>query len=74
MCLERFKLVILLSSFAFLFSYTDTNYYFLKAGHIGEAITMCTEVLENDDPNDLDVLCDRAEAYLIGEQFDEGPS
>ncbi|VDD85873.1 unnamed protein product [Enterobius vermicularis] len=43
----------------------------LHAGHIGEAITMCTEVLENDDPNDLDVLCDRAEAYLIGEQFDE---
>ncbi|KHN88257.1 DnaJ -like protein subfamily C member 3 [Toxocara canis] len=43
----------------------------LHAGHIGEAITMCTEVLKSGDENDLDVLCDRAEAYLVNEQFDE---
>uniref|UniRef100_A0A0N5AL62 J domain-containing protein n=1 Tax=Syphacia muris TaxID=451379 RepID=A0A0N5AL62_9BILA len=43
----------------------------LHAGHIGEAITFCTEVLEHGDPTDLDVLCDRAEAYLVNEQFDK---
>lgn len=43
----------------------------LHAGHIGEAIAMCTEVLEHGDSSDLDVLCNRAEAYLINEQFDE---
>uniref|UniRef100_A0A915AJB2 J domain-containing protein n=3 Tax=Parascaris univalens TaxID=6257 RepID=A0A915AJB2_PARUN len=43
----------------------------LHAGHINEAITMCTEVLRSGNENDLDVLCDRAEAYLVNEQFDE---
>lgn len=33
---------------------------------------MCTEVLKSGNENDLDVLCDRAEAYLVNEQFDEG--
>ncbi|KAI6205107.1 hypothetical protein M3Y94_00755000 [Aphelenchoides besseyi] len=42
-----------------------------EAGHIAEAIQECTEVLNNADPNDLDVLCDRAEAYILNEQFDK---
>ncbi|KAI6173247.1 Tetratricopeptide repeat protein [Aphelenchoides besseyi] len=43
-----------------------------EAGHIAEAIQECTEVLNNADPNDLEVLCDRAEAYILNEQFDKG--
>ncbi|VDK59464.1 unnamed protein product [Anisakis simplex] len=54
--------------------YANAEYYYTKAieaGHIGEAITMCTEFLKSSNPNDLDVLCDRAEAYLVNEQYDE---
>lgn len=43
-----------------------------EAGHIAEAIQECTEVLNNGDPNDLEILCDRAEAYILNEQFDKG--
>lgn len=43
----------------------------MELGHIAEAIQQCTEVLENSDPNDVDVLCDRAEAYLLDERYDE---
>lgn len=44
----------------------------LHAGHVAEAINECTEVLKYGDENDLDVLCDRAEAYIVSEQFDKG--
>ncbi|CAI5455827.1 unnamed protein product [Caenorhabditis angaria] len=40
-----------------------------EAGHIQQAITECTEVL-NEDPSDADVLVERAEAYLIEEDYD----
>lgn len=43
-----------------------------EAGHIAEAIQECTEVLNNGDPNDLDILCERAEAHILNEQFDKG--
>ncbi|EYC38785.1 hypothetical protein Y032_0695g1597 [Ancylostoma ceylanicum] len=43
----------------------------MEAGHIAEAIQQCTEVLTSSDPNDVDVLCDRAEAYLLDERYDE---
>ncbi|ETN81612.1 tetratricopeptide repeat protein [Necator americanus] len=43
----------------------------MEAGHITEAIQQCTEVLTNSDPNDVDVLCDRAEAYIMDERYDE---
>ncbi|KJH45683.1 tetratricopeptide repeat protein [Dictyocaulus viviparus] len=42
-----------------------------ELGHISEAIQQCTEVLKNSDPSDVDVLCDRADAYLIDERYDE---
>lgn len=42
-----------------------------EAGHIAEAIQECTEVLNYGDPNDLDILCDRAEAYILNEQFEK---
>ncbi|GMT33095.1 hypothetical protein PFISCL1PPCAC_24392 [Pristionchus fissidentatus] len=42
-----------------------------EAGHIAEAISECTEVLENGDENDLDALIERAESYLIEEMYDE---
>lgn len=41
-----------------------------QAGHIKEAIQECTEILQNGDPNDVDVLCDRAEAHLLDENYD----
>lgn len=44
----------------------------LHADHVAEAINECTEVLKYGDENDLDVLCDRAEAYIVNEQFDKG--
>ena len=44
----------------------------LHAGHVAEAINECTEVLKYGDENDLDVLCDRAEAYIVNEEFDKG--
>jgi hypothetical protein len=28
--------------------------------------------LNYGDPNDLDILCDRAESYILNEQFDKG--
>lgn len=43
-----------------------------EAGHIAEAIQECTEVLNYGDPNDVDILCERAEAYILNEQFDKG--
>jgi len=42
-----------------------------EAGHIAEAIQECTEYLNYRDPNDVDLLCDRAEAYILNEQFDK---
>lgn len=43
----------------------------LHAGHVAEAIYECTEILKYGDENDLDVLCDRAEAYIVNEEFDK---
>lgn len=43
----------------------------MELGHLAEAIQQCTEVLKNSDPSDVDVLCDRADAYLLDEQYDE---
>jgi DnaJ family protein C protein 3 len=42
-----------------------------QAGHIAEAIQECTEVLKYVDENDVDLLCDRGEAYILNEQFDK---
>jgi tetratricopeptide (TPR) repeat protein len=43
-----------------------------KLGHVAEAIQECTEVLKYLDENDLDVLLNRGEAYLLNEQYDKG--
>lgn len=45
-----------------------------EAGHVEEAIQECSEVLDNLDENDVDVLCERAEAYLLNEDFDSAIS
>ncbi|XP_070539398.1 dnaJ homolog subfamily C member 3-like [Ptychodera flava] len=34
------------------------------------ALVVCSEILENDE-NNLDALCDRAEAYIANEQYEE---
>ncbi|VDK58347.1 unnamed protein product [Gongylonema pulchrum] len=54
--------------------YRQTCKCHLHAGHIAESIEACSEVLKYGDPNDVDVLCDRAEAYLTNEQYDDGVS
>ncbi|EGT52922.1 CBN-DNJ-7 protein [Caenorhabditis brenneri] len=46
-----------------------TNRCQREAGHITEAIAECNQILE-DDPSDADVLCERAEAYLLEEDYD----
>uniref|UniRef100_A0A7E4VN23 J domain-containing protein n=1 Tax=Panagrellus redivivus TaxID=6233 RepID=A0A7E4VN23_PANRE len=43
----------------------------LHVGHVDEAINQCTEVLKYGDENDLEVLCDRAEAYIVAEEFNK---
>lgn len=50
------------------------NFYvfYFQAGHLQEAIQECSEVLKNQDENDVDVLCDRAEAYLLQEDWESG--
>lgn len=44
----------------------------IQAGHVSESIEACSEFLKYSDPEDLDVLCDRAEAYLLIEDYDSG--
>ncbi|CAH1782195.1 unnamed protein product [Owenia fusiformis] len=41
-----------------------------KAEHIKEAFEHCNEVLGMDE-NNIETLCDRAEVYLVNEQYDE---
>lgn len=36
-----------------------------------DAIRQCNEALKVDE-NDVDALCDRAEANILNEQYDEG--
>lgn len=36
-----------------------------------EAIKQCNEALKLDE-NDVDALCDRAEAHILNEMYDEG--
>ena len=38
---------------------------------VQEAIDSCSDVLGSEE-NNLEALCDRAEAYIANEQFDEG--
>ena len=56
---------------------TKSNTYicviFYQAGHGSDAIKSCTELLEMD-PESLDGLCDRAEAHIANENYDEGGS
>ncbi|CAK5103262.1 unnamed protein product [Meloidogyne enterolobii] len=42
----------------------------VKLGHVAEAIQECTEVLKYVDENDLEVLLNRGEAYLLNEDYD----
>uniref|UniRef100_A0AC35TV02 J domain-containing protein n=1 Tax=Rhabditophanes sp. KR3021 TaxID=114890 RepID=A0AC35TV02_9BILA len=42
----------------------------MKAGHSAEAIRECTEVLTNLDENDVEVIVDRAEAYILNEDYE----
>jgi hypothetical protein len=39
---------------------------------VAEAIQECTEVLKHLDENDLEVLLNRGEAFLLNEQYDNG--
>uniref|UniRef100_A0A8R1E344 J domain-containing protein n=1 Tax=Caenorhabditis japonica TaxID=281687 RepID=A0A8R1E344_CAEJA len=46
-----------------------TNRCQREAGHIAEAIAECNEIL-HEDPSDADTLCERAEAYILEEDYD----
>jgi len=41
-----------------------------KAGHSLESLQYCGEVLK-DNPQNVDALCDRAEAYIFSEKYEE---
>ena len=43
----------------------------LQNGAYAEAMTSCNEVLEVDE-NNIDALCDRAEAKILNEMFEDG--
>ncbi|VDN05342.1 unnamed protein product [Thelazia callipaeda] len=42
----------------------------MHAGHFSESVAACSEVLKFNS-GDVDVLCDRAEAFLMTEKYDE---
>uniref|UniRef100_A0A0N5BBK7 J domain-containing protein n=1 Tax=Strongyloides papillosus TaxID=174720 RepID=A0A0N5BBK7_STREA len=42
----------------------------MKAGHTAEAIRDCSEVLKNLNADDVEVLVDRAEAYILDENYE----
>ncbi|CAD5229459.1 unnamed protein product [Bursaphelenchus okinawaensis] len=42
-----------------------------EAGHVAEAIQECSEVLKYGIPDDLDILLERGEAYLLAEEWDK---
>ena len=46
-------------------------YYIFQGGHGSEPIKACNEVLEMD-PENLHALCDRAEAHIANENYDDG--
>ena len=52
---------IIINSFSIYFQLQDPN----------EAIKLCNEALKLDE-NDVDALCDRAEAHILNEMYDEG--
>ena len=62
-------------------SYENVNWYtvhvldsvdcIFQAGMPEEALDACNKVLEVDE-NNIEALCDRAEAYIYNDQFDEG--
>uniref|UniRef100_A0A915CNB4 J domain-containing protein n=1 Tax=Ditylenchus dipsaci TaxID=166011 RepID=A0A915CNB4_9BILA len=43
----------------------------MKLSHVAEAIQQCTEVLKYGNENDLEILLDRGEAYILNEQFEK---
>lgn len=49
------------------------NYCFVwfKAKNIKEAFEACNQVLDEDE-NNIDALCDRAETYIANEQYEKG--
>ncbi|XP_064614788.1 dnaJ homolog subfamily C member 3-like [Liolophura sinensis] len=42
-----------------------------KIGHVRDAVNACNEVLHMD-PDNVDALCDRAEAFIADEQYEQG--
>lgn len=46
-------------------------FFNVKLQNPNDAIRQCNEALKLDE-NDVDALCDRAEANILNEQYDEG--
>jgi len=44
---------------------------YVQAKNIDDAFDSCNEVLAAE-PDNIDVLCDRAETYINNEQYEEG--
>ena len=46
-------------------------FLFSQAGHVNEALEICSEIIKKD-PNNVEAFCDRADAYIFDENYDEG--
>ena len=46
-------------------------FFNVQLQNLNDAIRQCNEALKLDE-NDVDALCDRAEANILNEQYDEG--
>lgn len=46
-------------------------YFDFQFNNFSDVIKQCNEVLKIDE-NDVDVLCDRVEVYILNEMYDEG--
>ena len=47
--------------------------FVLQAKHVDDALTYCNKLL-TQEPENAEALCDRADAFLLNEQFEEGLS
>ena len=71
----RNQIVLNCSSSASFKTFSSLNYIFrypdFQLDNPSDAIKQCNEALKLDE-NDVDALCDRAEAHILNEMYDEG--
>ncbi|CAF0929296.1 unnamed protein product [Didymodactylos carnosus] len=73
-CIEKSKQILKLTdSQSVTFVYKAKNYMctcYSKSKAVKESIKICTEILDQYQTNDVDALVNRAEAYILDEQYE----